>query len=46
MAAKRGGKAAVTSSKLVAVAVASDSQNRAEKLANGVEALLISDLSL
>ncbi|XP_030958889.1 ABC transporter F family member 1 [Quercus lobata] len=40
-AAKRGGKAAATSSK--SAAAASDSQNGAEKLANGVEALLISD---
>ena len=43
-AAKRGGKAAATSSKsAAAAAAASDSQNGAEKLANGVEALLISD---
>nr|XP_023912795.1 ABC transporter F family member 1 [Quercus suber] len=40
-AAKRGGKAAATSSK--SAAAASDSQNGVEKLANGVEALLISD---
>ncbi|KAF3956851.1 hypothetical protein CMV_018072 [Castanea mollissima] len=40
-AAKRGGKAAATSSK--SAAAAADSQNGAEKLANGVEALLISD---
>ncbi|KAM3740546.1 hypothetical protein ACB098_08G106400 [Castanea mollissima] len=42
-AAKRGGKAAATSSKSAAAAAAADSQNGAEKLANGVEALLISD---
>ena len=41
--AKRGGKAVATSSKLVA---ASDLQNGAKKLGNGVEALLISNLSL
>ena len=41
--AKRGGKAVATSSKLVA---ASDLQNGAKKLGNGVEALLISILSL
>ncbi|XP_023912795.2 LOW QUALITY PROTEIN: ABC transporter F family member 1 [Quercus suber] len=39
-AAKRGGKAAATSSKSAAAA---SSQNGVEKLANGVEALLISD---
>ena len=43
--AKRGEKATATSSKLATTA-ASDSQNRAEKLANRVKALLISDLSL
>ena len=44
-AAKRGGKAAMTSLKST-VAVALDLENGEEKLANGVEALLISDLSL
>ena len=44
-AAKRGGKAAMTLSKST-VAVALDSENGAKKLANGVEAFLISDLSL
>ena len=43
--AKKGEKVTATSSKSATTA-ASDSQNRAEKLANGVEALLISDLSL
>ena len=42
--AKRGGKVAATS--LKSTATTSNSQNGAEKLANGVEALLISDLSL
>ena len=45
IATKRGGKVATTLSKS-GVTTASDSQNGAEKLANGVEALLISDLSL
>ena len=45
IATKRGGKVATTLSKS-GVTAASDSQNGAEKLANGVEALLISDLSL
>ena len=44
-AAKRGGKAAMASSKSTVV-VALDLENGAKKLANGVEALLISDLSL
>lgn len=41
-AAKRGGKAAATSSKS-AVTASVGSQNGVEKLADGVEALLISD---
>ncbi|KAG6627675.1 hypothetical protein CIPAW_15G145800 [Carya illinoinensis] len=42
VAAKRGGKAAAASSKSAAV-VSSDSQNGAEKLANGFDAFAISD---
>lgn len=41
-AAKRGGKAAAASSKSVA-GVSSDSQNGAEKLANGFDSFAISD---